>query len=150
MDTQEKLNALLEKTYDAQRGYANAAEMAKDPNVKNWLAHQGARRTEYAAAITGEMKGMNKEPELDGSMTGDLHRSWTNIKAALSSEKDEIVLEECIRGEKAAVEEYEDVLNDASHLPPTVVSILQAQKDEISATINSIKRIEDIVENSND
>ncbi|AGC75598.1 uncharacterized protein (TIGR02284 family) [Nonlabens dokdonensis] len=144
--TEKYLNDLLEKTYDAQRGYANAAEVTEHVQLKRWLAQQGARRTEFAASLSGEIKNMNKEPDNDGSMKGDLHRSWMNIKAALSLNTDEAILEECITGEKAAVEEYNEVLEHKSELPQTVVSILEAQKDEIKSTLNQVKSLEDIAE----
>ncbi len=150
VNTEELLQSILEKTYDAQRGYSNAAEVTNHVELKRWFAQQGARRTQYAASITTEMKRMNEEPEFDGSFTGDLHRSWMNIKAALSSNKDETILEECLRGEKAAVEEYNQVLEYHKRLPQTVVSILQAQRDEIYTTINQIRRLEDIAENNDE
>jgi uncharacterized protein (TIGR02284 family) len=144
--TEEYLNNLLQKTYDAQRGYANAAEVTNHVDLKRWFAKQGARRTQYAAALSNEMKGMNETPEFDGSFKGDMHRGWMNIKAALSSNKDEAVLEECLRGEKAAIDEYTEVLSHKDKLPQTVTSILQAQRDEIKSTLNTIKRLEDIAE----
>ncbi|MGJ8684900.1 MAG: ferritin-like domain-containing protein [Nonlabens sp.] len=147
--TEQYLNDLLEKTYDAQRGYANAAEITNHVELKRWFAEQGAKRTVYAASLTKELKDMNQDPELDGSFKGDMHRGWMNLKAALSLNKDESILEECITGEKKAIEEYTQVLEHKSQLPPTVVSILEAQKDEIQATVNTIKRLEDVAENNN-
>lgn len=147
--TEQYLNDLLEKTYDAQRGYANAAEITEHAQLKRWFAEQGARRTEYAASITKELKVMNQEPELDGSFKGDMHRGWMNLKAALSLNKDEAILEECITGEKRAIEEYKKVLEHRSELPPTVATILEVQKDEIQATVNTINRLEDIADENN-
>ncbi len=145
-DIEKKMNDLLEKTYDAQRGFANAAENADHAQLVNWLAQKGARRTEFAAEIIGQMKGMNEKPEMDGSMSGDMHRGWMNIKTALSMNTDEAILEECIRGEKAAVDEYHDVLEHKEHLPPTVVSILERQRDEIQTTLSNVRTLEDIAE----
>ena len=150
--TEQKLNAILEKTYDAQKGYANAAENAKDehdPNLARWFAHQGQRRTEYAASLIGEMKNMNLEPKIDSSVKGDLHRGWLNLKLNFTSDEEEAILEECLRGEKAAIEEYNEVLNHSEELPPSVVNVLQAQKDEIQATVNKIKRMEDLADYKN-
>ncbi|GAK76352.1 hypothetical protein JCM19275_3589 [Nonlabens ulvanivorans] len=149
VQTEKYLNDLLEKTYDAQRGYANAAEITEHVQLKRWFAEQGARRTHYAASLTKELKAMNQDPELDGSFKGDMHRGWMNLKAALSLNKDESILEECITGEKKAIEEYTTVLEHKSELPPTVVSILEAQKDEIQSTVNTIKRLEDIADDHN-
>lgn len=140
--TERYLNLLLEKTYDAQRGYSNAAEVTERVQLKNWFVKQGARRTLFAASLTGELKGMNKTPELDGSFTGDMHRGWMNIKAAMSPNTDESILEECLTGDQSAVKEYDLVLEHKKVLPPTVVSILETQKDEIQATVNKVKTLE--------
>ncbi|WP_298951538.1 PA2169 family four-helix-bundle protein [uncultured Nonlabens sp.] len=140
--TEKQLNTLLETTYDAQRGFANAAEVTKHVQLKRWLAQQGARRTEFAAVLAGKMKGMNQNPINDGTVAGDMHRGWMNIKTALSLNKDESVLEECLSGEKNAVKEYNKVLEHKSELPPTIVSVLEAQKDEIQATVNKVRSLE--------
>jgi len=150
VNTEKYLQSILEKTYDAQRGYSNAAEVSEHVQLKRWFAQQGARRTQYAASIAGEMKGMHETPKFDGSFQGDLHRNWTNIKAALSNNKDEIALEECLRSEKSTIQEYNKVLEHREELPPTIVSILEAQKDEIQTTVNKIKRLEDVAEHLND
>lgn len=142
--TEKYLNDLLEKTYDAQRGYANAAEVTDHVQLKRWLAQQGAKRTEFAAVLAGEIKRMNKNPETDGSFTGDMHRGWMNLKVALSLNNDEAVLEECITGEKNAIQEYGKVLEHKDQLAPSIVSILQSQKDEIQSTVNKISTLEDV------
>ncbi|QJP33213.1 PA2169 family four-helix-bundle protein [Nonlabens sp. Ci31] len=141
--TEKYLNDLLEKTYDAQRGYAYAAEVINHVQLKRWLAQQGARRTEFAAVLFREIKGMNNTPELDGSFTGDTHRGWMNIKAALSLHKDEAVPEECLTGEKYAIQEYHKVLEHNKEMPPSIISILEAQKDEMQLTVNEISSLAD-------
>ncbi|ALM21831.1 hypothetical protein AAT17_11585 [Nonlabens sp. MIC269] len=144
--TENYLNNLIEKSYDAQHGYENAAEVVDNVQLKKWFISQAQRRTEYAGALINEMNNVNGEAHLSGSFTGDMHRSWTNLKAALSSNKEETILEECLRGEKATIEEYENVLEHKGELPPTIVSILQAQKDEVQSTVNTVKRLEDIAD----
>ncbi|MGB3592298.1 MAG: PA2169 family four-helix-bundle protein [Nonlabens sp.] len=146
LKTEEYLNDLLAKTYDAQRGFANAAENTNHVQLKRWLADKGARRTEFAAQIINEMKGMNQKPEMDGTMKGDMHRSWMNIKTALSLNNDEAILEECIRGEKAAVDGYQEVLEHSNELAPTLTQTLKSQKDEIQMTLSNIRTLEDIAD----
>lgn len=146
--TEAYLNDLLAKTYDAQRGYANAAEVTKNVQLKRWLAGQGAKRTQFAAQLIGEIKNANNNPELDGTVAGDIHRGWMNIKAALSLNTDQAVLEECLRGEKAAIEEYTNVLEHRSELAPTLVNLLETQQSEIHVTVNKVKSLEDIASDS--
>ena len=113
--TETYLNDLLAKTYDAQRGYANAAQ----------ATNQGIQPTQFAAQLTQEIKNMNQVQEFDGTFLGDFPREYMNMKSALSLNTDEAILEECTLGEKAAVDEYTTVLEHKSELPPTVVTLLQ-------------------------
>ena len=53
------------------------------------------------------------------------------------------MLEEAIRGEKSAVEEYEDVINETS-LPISTKNILEKQKTTITNGLSNIKSLEDL------
>ena len=64
------------------------------------------------------------------------------MKALFSLDDEESMLEEAIRGEKAAIEEYEDVLEDTS-LPSTTATILRSQKEAIKNGLSNIKILED-------
>ena len=146
VETEKMLNALLEKNYDAQRGYATAAEDVKHVQLKRWFAKQGKVRTQFCAELAGEMKRMNMEPNNDGSVLGDLHRQWMDIKSFLSLNTQESILEECLRGEQASLDEYNDVLEHRGELAPTIVTILENQRHTIQMTIakeNSLEAIAD-------
>ena len=146
VNTENMLNDLLEKSYDAQRGYADASTNTDNVHLKRWLTQQGVRRTQFAAQLGGQMKQMNLEPKNDGSMTGDLHRGWLNLKTALSLNSDEAILEEALRGEQATLDEYNEVLQHKKELPPSTVEIIQNQWAQVQETVNTIKRLEDIAE----
>ena len=60
-----------------------------------------------------------------------------------ASDSEEAMLEEAIRGEKVAVEEYEEVLNQ-SELPPSTELLLKKQRNAIEVGFNNIKTLEDI------
>jgi hypothetical protein len=53
------------------------------------------------------------------------------------------MLEEAIRGEKAAIDEYNDVLEDTT-LPPSTQRVLLEQKNKISNGLATIKGLEDL------
>jgi hypothetical protein len=53
------------------------------------------------------------------------------------------MLEEAIRGEKASIEEYNEVLNETS-LPTSTKSILTIQKNTIINGLSNIKSLEDL------
>lgn len=145
-ETVNNLQALLEKNYDAEKGFKKAMVNAKDSNLKNFLMKQAAQRDRFATEITQELRNLNEEPKESGSFTGDLHRTWMDLKTAVSGNEDEAVLEECIRGEKASAEEYNDKLQNHS-FPTQIESVLQKQASEINQTLSRVKRLEDLAEN---
>ncbi|MGY0392839.1 ferritin-like domain-containing protein [Bizionia sp. KMM 8389] len=138
-----KLNALLEKNYDAEKGYKKAAEHTDNTALKNFFSRKGAERYDFGHELKSEIKNFGQEPENSGSATGTAHRAWMDVKAVFSSDNAESMLEEAIRGEKASVEEYDEVLNESS-LPTSTRDLVLKQKNTISQELNTIKGLEDI------
>lgn len=139
------LQELLEKNYDAEKGFAKAMKDAKNTRLKSFLQTQAAQRGRFANELNQEIRNLNETPKEGGSTTGSLHRTWINIKTALTGDNDEAVLEECIRGEKASVEEYEERLKE-NNFPPKVQSVLNNQLGEIRGTLSKVKTLEDIAD----
>ncbi|MCX7550089.1 ferritin-like domain-containing protein [Xanthomarina sp. F2636L] len=138
-----KLNALLEKNYDAEKGYKKAAEHTEHTALKNYFNRKAAERYDFGHQLKSEIRNFGEKPEESGSITGTAHRTWMDVKAIFSADNEESMLEEAIRGEKASVEEYNEVLNETS-LPTTTRDLVFNQKNTISQELNTIKRLEDI------
>ncbi|MCZ4318688.1 PA2169 family four-helix-bundle protein [Aequorivita viscosa] len=141
----DNLQELLEKNYDAQKGFTKAMEDAKSTNLKTFLKHQAAQRNRFATELDHQIRSLNETPKESGSFTGDLHRTWIDIKSAVAGNTDEAVLEECIRGEKASWEEYNEKLKE-ENFPPNISSVLQKQATEIHNTLNRVKTLEDLAD----
>ncbi|QAA80635.1 PA2169 family four-helix-bundle protein [Aequorivita sp. H23M31] len=139
------LQDLLEKNYDAEKGFTKAMKDAKSPSLKNFLMKQAAQRSRFTTELTQELRNLNEEPKESGSFTGDLHRAWIDIKSSLAGNDDEAVLEECIRGEKSSADEYEEKLKKYS-FPPKISQVLQKQSGEIHQTLSRVKRLEDLAD----
>lgn len=142
-DTVNVLQGIIEKNYDAEKGYKKAMQDAKNPALKNFLKQQALQRSTFATAIDKELRDLGEEPKESGSITGSLHRAWIDIKSSVAGNDDEAVLEEVIRGEKASVDEYEDVMKKHT-LAPKIQNILQSQLRDIQGTLNRVKTLEDI------
>lgn len=139
------LQELLEKNYDAEKGYTKAMKDAENSRLKDFLKEQAAKRSRFANELTHEIRGLNETPKEGGSTTGSLHRTWIDIKTAFTGDNDEAVLEECIRGEKASVEEYQERLKE-NNFPPQIQSVLNNQLTEINNTLSKVKSLEDIAD----
>ena len=139
----KKLNELLEKNYDAEKGYKLAAEKVNNQKLKSFFSERAQERYDFGHELKSEIRNFGEEPDKGSSLAGDAHRSWMNLKASLSGDKDEAVLEEAIRGEKAAVEEYEDILKE-QEIPASTGNILMKQKNSIVASLNEVKSLENL------
>lgn len=137
----EKLNDLLEKNYDTEKNYKFAAENTKNPQLRAFFNERAQERYDFGHELKSEIRNYGESPDKGSSFSGDLQRTWMNLKTNLSSNKEEALLEESARGEKAAVEEYNEVLEDRN-LPPTTESILRKQKDAITAALNKVRSLE--------
>jgi len=145
-DVVNNLNELLEKNYDAEKGFKKALEDAENPSLRNFFKKQAVIRSRFKTEIEKELHDLNAHLDFKkGSSTGALHRAWIDIKTALSGNDDEAVLEECIRGEKASVKDYEKKLKNV-HFPSNIKTILTSQLNEIKNTVSTVKRMEDIAD----
>lgn len=139
----EKLNDLLEKTYDAENGFKKAAENVDNSALKSYFKQKAEERYDFGHELKSELKSFNQDIDKGGSITGSVHRTWMDVKALFSSENEESMLEEAIRGEKSAISEYNEVINETS-LPSSTKSILEAQKNKIETGLSRIKTLEDL------
>ncbi|MGJ8667072.1 MAG: ferritin-like domain-containing protein [Patiriisocius sp.] len=140
------LQGLLEKNYDAEKGFKNAMENAEDKRLKSYLKQQAAQRNRFATELDSQIHALNEKPKQSGSITGTLHRTWMDVKNTFTGESAEAVLEECIRGEKASVNAYEETLKENS-FTPEITQMLTRQASEIKETLSSVKKLEDIADN---
>jgi len=139
-----KLNELLVKNYDAEKGYQNAAENVDSPTLKMFFKRRATERSEFAKELRTEILQYGEIPEDSGSFKGAVHRNWMSLKTLFTSNDEEAILEEAIRGEEASLEVYDDIMKDRN-LPPTIDSLLFKQRNAIQAAINTEKVHEELV-----
>ncbi|WP_299214270.1 PA2169 family four-helix-bundle protein [uncultured Dokdonia sp.] len=142
--TENKLNDLVEKAYDAEKGFKKAAENVSDARLKNFFIHKANERGQFRSELKTELKSMGLEVnEDDGSVAGAIHRTWMDTKALFSTDNEESMLEEVRNGEKAALSDYEDILEDKK-LPPTTANVLRQQHQAIKKSHDTADYLEDI------
>lgn len=138
-----KLNDLLERTYDAEKGFKKAAENTEHTYLKRYFERKSLERQNFGIELNNEIRSFGESPEKSGSFEGAAHRTWMDIKAMFSVNNDESMLEEAIRGENTALNDYNEVINDHG-LPMSTQSILIRQRDAIANDLQAIKRLEDL------
>ncbi len=139
----EKLNDLLENTYDAERGFKKAAENVDSGQLKRYFEGKAQERYDFGHALKSEIKQFGQKVDKGDSLTGKAHRSWMDLKSLFSSDNEEAMLEEAIKGEKKAIEAYDEVLTETS-LPSSTQALLEQQRNKIDTGLMNIKSLEDI------
>ncbi|MFD1095907.1 ferritin-like domain-containing protein [Salegentibacter chungangensis] len=137
------LQELLEKNYDAEKGYKKALEHVKNSQLKTFLKDQAVQRNHFATELDKYIHELNEHPKEHTSPLSNLHRFWIDFKSTISKQSDKDILEECIRGEKASLKEYEEKLKKYT-FPPHIKDVLKAHIAEIKDTISSVKTMEDL------
>jgi len=139
-----KLNELLVKNYDAEKGYLNAMSNVDDKNLKIFFKRRASERSQFAKELRTEILRYGETPEDSGTFKGTVHRNWMSLKSALSSNNEEKILEEAIRGEEASLEEYDKLMKE-NNLPPTIDELIFRHRNAIQAAINTEKVHEELV-----
>lgn len=150
MDTQKTvdcLNDLLTKSYDAEEGFNVAAERAKDrPDLQRFFRNQSDIRRSFGHEIKDAIAKYGGTPDKGSSVAAKAHQVWISVKDTLTPDDDgEAILEECIRGEKAAVADYDDKL-DCPDLPSDVRTLLSKQRASIAESLATNKSQEKAVD----
>ena len=76
-------------------------------------------------------------------IAGIVSKTWIDLKTLFSFDNNQSILESAINGEKAALEDYNEILNQFS-LPLRIRSLLLKQKETIEKDFKTIKKIEDL------
>tara|TARA_R110002073_G_scaffold72537_1_gene177087 strand:+ start:51302 stop:51595 length:294 start_codon:yes stop_codon:yes gene_type:complete len=84
-----KLKVLLEKSYDAEKGYQKAAENANNAGLKGFLNRKSKERNQFGDALKSEIRNYGQEVEAGGSAAGSIHRAWMDVKTFFSADNDE-------------------------------------------------------------
>ena len=124
-DVVDVLNDLLETSRDGEQGFRASAEQAQTGELQNLLARRANECASAAAELEQAVRTHGGTPADGGTVVGAMHRGWVSIKTALMANDDKAVLEECERGEDAAVASYRNALQKA--LPPGVRALVERQ-----------------------
>ena len=105
------INSLIETLKDGQKGFQEAAEGVKDPNLKSLFSGYSQQRARFASELQSQARNLGEsEPEKTSSAAGAMHRAWIDIKSAITSGDDAAILAECERGEDNAMARYRKAL----------------------------------------
>lgn len=138
-DTDSILNNLIETCKDGEQGYLTCSENATSPELKTLFASQARERGALASELQQQAQSLGITPETRGSISGAIHRGWVDLKAAITGQDDLAILNECERGEDAALKAYRSAL--AKEMPQPLREIVARQAESVQRAHDQIKAL---------
>jgi uncharacterized protein (TIGR02284 family) len=135
------LNNLIETAKDGQDGFREAAEGVEDGELRSFFNEASQERAQFVGELQRLVANYGGDPETDGSLLGDIHRGWMDLKAAITGNDAKDILSECERGEDSAVSNYKEALE--YRLPSDVLSVVSRQFQAIKARHDQVRSMRD-------
>lgn len=130
-EIESRLKDVLEKNEDSIKGFEKAANHAKELGTKSYFEQKAKERRRFITQLRNATPALKLgNTKIEGSTKGMVHRAWMDTKALFSSDNDEAMLKEAVRGDKAAIDEYNEVMGHVM-VPYRVKEILKEQKEAI-------------------
>ena len=134
---------LLETLEDGRKGFEEAADKLSEDGhaaIATRMRDFSAQREKFSAELRNAAVSKGVSIEEDGSLGGALHRGWIDLKAALTGDSAEAVLDAVKTGESHAVEEYDDALED-SDLDAEMRQLIVQQADAVRAARDEVNSL---------
>ena len=137
----DTLNTLIETSRDGDKGFTACAEDANDASLRAYFTVCATRCRQSVPPLEELVTRHGGTPEQLGSILGSMNRAWLNLRAAISSNSDLAVLEECERAEDVALRAYRRALEQ--ELPADARAVVKVQLDGVQENHDRVRAMRD-------
>ncbi|HSC62493.1 MAG TPA: PA2169 family four-helix-bundle protein [Caldimonas sp.] len=142
-DVIDELNTLIETCKDGEYGFRTCAEHVKSDQLRQVFTSRADECRKGATELQSLVTRLGGKPDTGSSVSGTVHRGWVNVKGMLTGDSDQAALNECERGEDAALERYRDAIKKT--LPDDVAAVVQRQYEGVKRNHDQIRTLRDQV-----
>lgn len=135
-ETIQTLNDLLKSCQDCEFGFRACADSAQADDIRALLRRRSEECKAAAAEMAAHVLRLGGEPERSAS-----HHEWMGTRSTLSTHTDLAALQECERGEDAALERYADALNKP--LEPAAKEVIDSQRMNTKRSHDQLRAMRD-------
>ncbi len=135
------LKSLISILNDGKEGYASAAETTDNLELKAVFLEYSAQRGAYQEELKAHLLTHGETSDNDsGGVLGVLHRTWIDIKDALTGKDEASILGAIETGEQSALDKYSKLCSDyATHADH--IELLNKQRSGVSEALSKIKSL---------
>jgi uncharacterized protein (TIGR02284 family) len=136
------LNSLIRAGRDAEQGYLAAADGVTEPELVQLFAGYALQRAKFVGELQERVRLLRGTPENNGSLAGEVHRTWMEFKAAIEANDTHAVLSECERGEDMAVMACREALAERD-IDNQTRGIIQRHYEFVQAAHDRVRQLRD-------
>ena len=140
-DVVDTLNRLIETCKDGEYGFRSSSEHVRDMALRQTFLDRADECRHGASELQSLVVQYGGTAEDSGSATGAIHRGWVSVKGTLAGYSDLAMLEECERGEDAALERYRAALGE--DLPSDVRIVVERQFEGVKRNHAQVRNLRD-------
>jgi len=140
-ETIETIQDLIQANLDSAEGFNEAAQQIEHPNLASLFVELGQQRKQIAEALQEHVQFNGERPRRDGTWLATLHRSWTDLRAKISSGDPHTILSEAERGEDYIKGAYEEGLKETAG--SAMNDVLLEQYKTVKAGHDRIRNLRD-------
>jgi uncharacterized protein (TIGR02284 family) len=137
------LNSLIETCRDGEEGFRAAGDAIDNEDVRTLFHMYAQQRAHFRGELFNEVLRHGGEPAESGHISASFHRGWMNLKVAISGKSEAAIIDECERGEDAAMVAYQNVLKEM--LPSDLMAIVDEQYSEIRHSHETVRGLKHAV-----
>ena len=104
------LNTLIATTIDSINGYENSAKDVENDRFREIFRERASERQRVVEDLRAEVRRLGGNPEDDGSFMGKTHQRFEDLKAAITGQDEQAVINEVERGEDYLKEKWQAAL----------------------------------------
>jgi uncharacterized protein (TIGR02284 family) len=140
------VHKLIETCRDGQAGYLEAAESARNTELKTFFSDQAMERARFAAELERvAFRFGDIHPDVNTSFASTVHRAWIDLKHKLGA-GDASVLGSVETGESKAKAHYQQAL--AADLTADLRQIIERQAESVSIAYSQVCALRSIYKNA--
>jgi uncharacterized protein (TIGR02284 family) len=140
-DIVDTLNDLIETCKDGEFGFESCAKHTQSSELRSLFLQRAAECRTASAELQPYVVQYGGKPDHGGSASGALHRGWVAVRGSLVGFSDQAMLDECERGEDAAMARYRKALKQ--ELPEPLMALVQRQQLGVQRNHDQIKALRD-------
>ena len=146
-DVIDTLNNLLESCRDGEYGFRECGSHTVAQDIKTLMLRHADECRDASVELQGLIRQLGGKPDEGGSMSGTLHRGWVSVRGTLTGYSDEGMLDECERGEDAALARYRKALKD--DLPAAIRAVVERQAQGAQRNHDQVRALRNAVRTAN-